>query len=133
MGLAVLVTERLFRRIDRRVTYENVLTSTFLERAKIPMVRAHDRDAIEAAVRCTWGVPAVETRLVRIPNTLHLESVHVARSLVPEILERGEAEVAGEPFPLPFGPDGHLAPFGADRPRPRPWDEVDGARDAVAT
>lgn len=136
VGLADLVTDRLFRRVDLRVTYENVLTSTFLERAKIPMVRAHDRDAIEAAVRCTWGVPAAETRLVRIPNTLHLESVHVARSLVPEILERGEAEVAGEPFPLPFGPDGHLAPFGArdaDRPRPRPWDEIDGARDAVAS
>src|SRR4051812_10308260 len=137
VGLADLVTERLFRRIDLRVTYENVLTSTFLERAKIPMVRAHDRDAIDAAVRCNWGVPAEDTRLVRIPNTLHLEYVHVARSLVPEVLERGDAEVAGEPSALPFGPDGHLPPFGgggdADAPRRGPWDEVDGARDAVAS
>ena len=136
VGLADLVTERLFRRIDLEVTYENVLTSTFLERAKVPMVRTSDRDAIDAAVRCNWGVAAQDTRLVRIPNTLHLEYLQVARALVPEVLERGNAEVAGDPFPLPFGDDGDLLPFGhrdvADAPRRGPWDEVDGARDAVA-
>ena len=130
IGLADLTTERLLGRIDRRATYENVLTSTFVERGKIPIACAHDRAAVEAAVRCTWGVPSERIRLVRIPNTLHLERVQVAEALVPEVLEREDAEVAGDPFPLPFGPDGHLLPFGAgegDGPRRGPWDEVDGA------
>jgi hypothetical protein len=131
MGLADLATERLLARIDYGATYENTLTSTFLERAKVPMIRAHDRDAIEAAVRCNWGVPAEDTRLLRIPNTLHLDLVQVSEPLVAEVLERGDAEVVGDPFPLPFGDDGHLRPFDADAAAvslPGPWQEIDAAR-----
>jgi hypothetical protein len=130
MGLADLSTERLRARIDYRATYENVLTSTFLERAKVPMILPHDRAAIEAAVRCNWGVAPEDTRLARIPNTLHLELVHVSQPLLAEVLERGDAEVAGDPFPLRFGDDGYLAPFAsetADRPLRGPWQEIDAA------
>ena len=129
IGLADFTTERLRGRIDYPVTYENVLTSTFVERAKVPIVLPHDRAAVEAAVRCTWGVPPESSRLVRIPNTLHLERLQVSVPLVPELLERGGAEVLGKPFALPFGPDGHLAPFGghgAAVPRRGSWNEVDG-------
>jgi hypothetical protein len=129
MGLADLATERLLARIDYRATYENALTSTFLERAKLPMIRAHDRAAIEAAVRCTWAVAPEHIRLVRVPNTLHIDVLHVSRALVAEVLEHGNAEVVGAPFPLRFDADGHLHPFrvaGVDRPRVGPSREVDG-------
>jgi hypothetical protein len=132
IGLADFTTDRLRARIDYAVTYENVLTSTFVERGKLPIVLPHDRAAVEAAVRCTWGVPAERTRLVRIPNTLHLERLHVSVALVPELLERGGATVLGDSFPLPFGPDGYLAPFDApdaSEPRRGPWSEVDGVAD----
>jgi len=133
IGLADLTTQRLVDRIDHAATDQNVLTSTFLERAKVPMTCASDRAAVEAAVRCTWGVPEERIRLVRIPNTLHLEYVQVAQPLVDEVLERSDVEVVGEPFPMPFDADGRLAPFDgdADAPRRGPWEEVDGVRVAV--
>jgi hypothetical protein len=130
MGLADFATERLRGRIDYGPTYENVLTSTFIERAKLPLIRPHDRAAIEAAVRCNWGVAPEDTRLVRIPNTLHLDLVHVSRPLLDEVLERGDAEVVGDPFPLRFGDDGYLERFEsetADRPLRGPWQEIDAA------
>jgi hypothetical protein len=130
MGLADIATERLLARIDYGATYENALTSTFLERAKVPMIRPHDRAALEAAVRCNWGVAAADTRLIRIPNTLHLDLVHVSQPLLGEVLERGHAEVVGDPFPLRFGDDGHLAPFEsetASRPLRGPWQEIDAS------
>jgi hypothetical protein len=130
VGLADIATERLLARIDYPATYENVLTSTFLERAKVPLIRPHARAAIEAAVRCNWGVAPEDTRLMRIPNTLHLDLVHVSEPLLPEVLERGDAEVVGDPFPLRFGDDGDLAPFAsetADRPLRGPWQEIDAA------
>jgi hypothetical protein len=67
---------------------------------------------------------------VRIPNTLHLEYVQVARPLLDDVLEHPGAEVVGEPFPLPFDADGRLAPFEADVDASRrgPWEEVDGVR-----
>jgi len=132
MGLADFTTDRLLARIDYAVTYENVLTSTFVERAKLPLVLPHDRAAVEAAARCNWGVPPKRMRLVRIPNTLHLERLHVSVALIPELLERERATVLGEPFRLPFGPDGYLAPFDAPdaaEPRRGPWTEVDGVAD----
>jgi hypothetical protein len=134
VGLADIATERLLARIDYAATYENVLTSTFLERAKIPMIRPHDRAAIEAAVRCNWGVAPVDTRLVRIPNTLHLDVVHVSRPLVPEVLERGDAEVVGDFFGLRFASDGYLCPFDGDAahaPLRGPWEEIDAAASSV--
>jgi hypothetical protein len=128
VGLADVATDRLLARIDYGATYENILTSTFLERAKVPLIRPHDRAAIEAAIRCNWGVAPEEARLVRIPNTLHLDVVHVSTSLVDDVLAHGDAEVVGEPFPLPFGDDGYLRPFDAEAsgtPLRGPWQEID--------
>jgi hypothetical protein len=89
----------------------NVLTSTFLERAKVPMVMPGDREAIEAAVRANWGVAEEETRFVRIPNTLHLEYAYLSENLVDEAREAGELEVVGEPEELRFDDDGYLEEF----------------------
>jgi Lactate racemase N-terminal domain len=130
MGLADLTTRRLFDRIDFGATNENVLTSTFLDRAKVPMVRSDDRDALRAAIRCNWGVPAEETRFVRIPNTLHLEDVQLSENLLQEAIDFAGVEPLTEPAPLQFGPDGYLLPFDAGETagsRHEPWDDVDDA------
>jgi hypothetical protein len=108
VGLADLTTQRLAGRIAHEAMNANVVTSTFVERAKVPMVLANDEEAIETAVRCNWGVPPGETRFVRIPNTLHLEYLYVSENLVDEVLTNAEAEVVGDPVDLRFDPEGHL-------------------------
>ena len=72
-------------RIERKAMNANVVTSTFVERAKVPMVLANDEEALQTAVRCNWGVPPEETRFVRIPNTLHLEYLYVSENMVDEV------------------------------------------------
>ncbi|PLS86942.1 MAG: DUF2088 domain-containing protein [Actinobacteria bacterium] len=111
VGLADLTTERLFRAIDYEAMNANVMTSTFLERAKVPMVLANDREALQTAIRCNWGVPAEETRFVRIPNTLHLEHAYLSENLLEEARAAGDLEVIGGPDDLRFGPDGYLEEF----------------------
>lgn len=108
-GLADFTTVRLTDKIDARVTNENVLTSTFVERAKIPMALENDQAALEAALRCTWGVPSEEARLARIPNTLELEFVYLSENLLSE-LDSG-VEVMGEPEELSFDANGDLGGF----------------------
>jgi hypothetical protein len=110
-GLADFTTERFFDAVDRDTTNANVITSTFVERAKIPMVLENDREALETAIRCNWGVPPEETRLVRIPNTLHLEYAYLSENLVEEALENGDVEVVGEAAEPGFGPDGYFEGF----------------------
>src|SRR5215210_692683 len=111
VGLADLTTERLFRAIDYEAMNANVLTSTFLERAKIPMVRANDREALETAIRCNWGMSAEETSFVRIPNTLHLEHAYLSENLVDEALENGNVEVLGEAAEPEFDENGYFEDF----------------------
>ena len=111
VGLADLTTERLVGQIDRNAMNANVITSTFVERAKVPMVLSDDREVLETAVRCNWGVPPEETRFVRIPNTLHLEYLYVSENLVEEALAKGDAEVVSEPDELRFDAEGRLKRF----------------------
>jgi len=111
VGLADLTTERLVGQIDRNAMNANVVTSTFLERAKVPMVLSDDREALQTAIRCNWGVPPEETRFVRIPNTLHLEHLYVSENLVEEALANSDAEVVSEPEDLRFDDEGAIGRF----------------------
>jgi len=89
----------------------NVVTSTFIERAKVPMVLASDEEALQTAVRCNWGVPPEKTRFVRIPNTLHLEHLYVSENLLEEALRNKEVEVVGDPEELRFDAEGYFEEF----------------------
>ena len=111
VGLADLTTQRLADRVERKAMNANVITSTFVERAKVPMVLASDEEALRTAIRCNWGVPPEETRLVRIPNTLHLEYLYVSENMVDEALAHAETEVVGDPETLRFDQEGYLEGF----------------------
>jgi hypothetical protein len=113
VGLADFTTRRLFEKIDYEAMNQNVLTSTFVERAKIPMVMENDREALEAAVRCNWGVEPEDTRFVRIPNTLHLRYAYLSENLLDEALANGNVEVVEDAAGLGFDDNGNLMHFDA--------------------
>lgn len=114
VGLADFTTERLVRKIDHAKTRENVLTSTFVERAKVPLAFESDRDALLAAIRCTWGVPTEEIRFARIPNTLDIGDLYVSRNLASE-LSSDSVNIEGEPRDLDFDESGNLTAFARRR------------------
>ncbi len=114
IGLADLTTRRLFEKINYEAMNANVLTSTFLERAKIPMVLESDREALEAAMRCNWGVEPEDTRFVRIPNTLHLRYLYLSENLLEEALANGNVEVVEEAAEVEFDEAGYFTSFGAE-------------------
>lgn len=112
IGLADLTTKRLFDKVDFKKMNENVITSTFLSRAAIPMVLDSDREAISAALRSNWGISPEQARIVWIPNTLHLEYLYVSESILAEIAGLDSVEVVGELEPMNFGEDGYLPNLG---------------------
>lgn len=111
VGLADFTTKRLFEKMDFAATNQNVLTSTFVERGKIPLILENDREALEAAVRCNWGVPPERARFVRIPNTLDLRYALVSENLLEEVLAAGDAEIVDGPAELSFDGSGNLRPL----------------------
>ena len=78
VGFADLTTERLVSRMDPEPFRINVLTSCFLERARIPITLPTDRDVIEKALETCWRIDASQARMVVIPNTLELETLWVS-------------------------------------------------------
>ncbi len=117
VGLADFTTRRLFDEIDYRAMNQNILTSTFVERAKVPMILDNDREALEAAIRCNWGVAPEETRFVRIPNTLELRHVYLSENLVEEALANGNVKVVEEAGEMQFDGNGNFAGFGRQEER----------------
>ncbi|EMT54646.1 hypothetical protein I532_03540 [Brevibacillus borstelensis AK1] len=108
IGLADLTTQRFFDKLDFKAMNENVITSTFLARASIPIVLESDRAALAAALRANWGVEPEKARIMRIPSTLHLEYLYVSEALLPEVAELPHVEVVGELAELEFDDQGYL-------------------------
>jgi hypothetical protein len=112
IGLADVTTKRLFQKVDLQIMNENVVTSTFLQRASIPIVMENDKEALSAALRANWGVESEKARIVRIPNTLQLEYLYVSESLLPEIKQLKHVEILEQPQEIQFDDQGYLLKAG---------------------
>lgn len=108
IGLADIVTRRLFDKIDFTATYTNAMTATYLARVQIPVTVDTDRDAVAAALR-VCGQPDIDkARVVRIRNTLHLSDIWVSQSIFAELKGKKGMVEAGSPATLSFDPEGNL-------------------------
>jgi len=85
IGMADVITSKVFDAIDRVITYTNVLTSGSLAGGKIPVVMPTEREAILAAASCVPGIAVGDARMVRIRNTLDLSEIAVSKNLLPSV------------------------------------------------
>ncbi len=108
VGLADIITRRLFREIDFGATYANVFTTGFLNRAHIPVIMESDREAIEGAVSLLHLAAAQQARMVRIRNTLELARIEVSESIAAELGGRDDVAILGAPAPFRFDAHGVL-------------------------
>lgn len=110
MGLADVATRRFFNKIDFQATYANVLTTTFLERAKVPLIAETDRQAVEIALQACGFSDARAARIVRIRNTLRLDELQVSPAVLRDIRDRPPVEVLASSCDL-FDATGTLKPW----------------------
>jgi hypothetical protein len=108
VGFADLTTERLVSRMDPEPFRINVLTSCFLERARIPITLPTDREVIEQAIETCWRIDPAQARMVVIPNTLELETLWVTQPLEDEVRAHPHLKRETDYVPLPISADGTL-------------------------
>ena len=95
VGLADLITQRLFNDIDLRKTYTNAITSTYLQRGMIPVIGGADRETIQTGADSIALVRGDQLKVAWIRNTNELEYI----ALSPAALARcGGTEVPLEPL-----------------------------------
>lgn len=108
VGLADIITRNLFEKIDFHATYENIFTTTFLERGKIPVVAETTARALEVALSASGPPPPGEERIMRIKDTLHLVEMYVSLAVFNDIEDR--VDPVGDFVEL-FDEDGNLNQF----------------------
>lgn len=111
IGLADIMTQRLFDKIDLPATYENVLTSTFLQRGMLPIIAPNTKKSLEYALRASWGVAPERAAIVRIPNTLQLQYLDVSEAVYERIGRLDFIEKVSEAEELPWDADHYLPNF----------------------
>lgn len=108
IGLADFTTEKVMKAIDYPAMRENVFTSTFVNRGKIPLAFPNDREAIEAALRCLWLEDTEKARIIYIQNTLEISDLLVSENLLPELNEKSGIVEVGPIEELNFDSEGNL-------------------------
>lgn len=110
VGLASVITKRLFDKIDLEKMYPNCLTSTVLRSAVIPMIVATDKACIQACIRTLNNVDTDNIRVIRIPNSLHIGEIMLSEAYYNDVVN-GKYEnlsVLSMPEELVFNEDGSL-------------------------
>lgn len=111
IGLADLTTSRVVRGMDARATYVNALTALTPQGAKIPIHFETDREAIQQALASLALADPRTARVVRIQDTLSLETLEISESLAGDVSNRPELSTSEPARAMEFNDDGNLLPL----------------------
>lgn len=116
LGAADVITMDVYRELDIAKTYANVITSTYLDGAAIPIIMNSDQEAIQLAVKTVVRVKPQDTKIVRISTTLEVMDIHVSENLLPHIKNNPDKfEILSDAQPFKFDTKGKLYPMMAPK------------------
>jgi hypothetical protein len=92
IGLADVVSCRLVHAMDPRVTYTNALTAMTVAPVRIPLNFQTEDECMSAAARLAGVVPG-QARILRIRDTLSLETVIASEAYLPDVADRDDLEI----------------------------------------
>ena len=110
IGFADIAADRLIDKIDYGPTWINGLTSSTTQPGATPMHFASDRECIENILPTCGKLDPDQCTIVWIPNTMDLAECLVSENLLPELEDKPEIEILGEPREFEFDADGALVP-----------------------
>jgi len=106
IGLADVTTKKLVNAMDPALAKANAMASTFVERSRVPVAFASDREAVAAAVRTSGAGDPSSVGLARIKDTSSLAEMLVSKPLLDKVGE--EFEVISGPLDWEFDERGDL-------------------------
>jgi hypothetical protein len=103
---------KLYKDVDIGKTYANIITSTYLDGAAIPIIMNTDQEAIQLAVKTVVRVKPEDAKIVRIATTLDVLDIHVSEPMLAFIKANPSMfEIVGESAPFKFDSKGNLNPM----------------------
>ncbi len=108
LGMADVITDRLYGKIDMHATQLNSLTASTTRMCQTPIHFPTDRMCLERVVPTLGRLDTREATIAWIRNTLELDELLVSENLRSEIEANPALEILGDPAPIEFQPDGAL-------------------------
>ena len=108
VGLADLIHDRLYRKIDYQKTFLNVRTSLNLPLAQVPMHCPSDRDAFDFALGYLGSPRPEQQRSVWIRNTVSLDRMACSQALATEASKLDGWHLEPEPLLPQFDREGNV-------------------------
>ena len=103
IGMADVITYEVYKDLDISKTYANVITSTYLDGAAIPVIMNTSEEAIKLAAKTVNRVKVKDLKIVRIKNTLELIHIEVSENMIDIVSSSNNSfEVIGKPYPWKF-------------------------------
>lgn len=108
IGLSEFTNQRTADAIDRKITAINCITGLHPTAAMIPIAFETDRESITNALHTCGLVEPPQSKVIQIPDTLHLAEVLVSEAYLPQFAEREDLEQLSEPADMSFDQHGNL-------------------------
>lgn len=102
VGLADYMPRETANALDLKSMYENAITASIGEKARLPIVLPTERETVQALVMTSWARTPEMIRYCQIRHTLDLDVVLVSKALLAELATTAPAE------PLAFDDAGKL-------------------------
>ena len=98
LGLADCTTSQVIEELDEEAMFVNALTTGISSASMIPLAFDTPERAVKACIRMCTGIEENGPRIIRIPNTLHLEKILVSVNLADAVRRTPCMELEGTPF-----------------------------------
>lgn len=108
IGFADLATHRIVEKMDPVPFRINVITSCFLERARIPITLPTDREVLDQSVQTSWRLTPDQVRMVIIPNSLELNTIYVSEAMKADVESNAELSFEGGFSEIPIDAAGFV-------------------------
>jgi len=111
IGLADIITQQLYNKINFEKTLLNIISSTFIERAKTPLTMPSDKSAIQMALMTCWKADPLAARMMMIKNTRCLQNFFISKSLLAEAQQIDNIQCSKKYFPLSFSDNANMKKY----------------------
>jgi len=116
MGLADVITDRLFEKVDFEATWVNSLTASSPPAAFTPMHFPNDRTCLEKIVPTCGKLDLSEVTIGWIRNSMDIGELAISENLVSRVNDNPEVEIISEPRELEYDDAGNLIKIFAAEP-----------------
>lgn len=108
LSAADVTTRKVMNDIDLETTWTNVITSTMLNGGKLPIYTNDDESAIRLCIRTCNGIDFDKVKVVRIKNTLEMETIQMSEAYLEDVRARSDMEIVSEPYEMSFDKNGNI-------------------------